>query len=266
MKVCVFYFFGLALAQQPAFEVASIKPFNPVSNQMWTSMTADAGMVRYTNISLRACIRAAYRVRDFQVKGPDWMDDARFDISAKLPAGARLDQIPEMMQALLAERFKLVLSHDFKDQPVYALVISQGGPTLKRAVVNDDNRATTSLGPDGKPRSLVGYLYLPSGVRITATSATLSSLADVMSKFTEKPVVDMTGIDGSYEIEFTFVPENARTLVPPGTTAPDGREIFSEPGIALVDALRKQGLKIENRKAPIEILTVNHLEHLPTDN
>ena len=79
--------FGLALAQRaidrPAFEVASIKPFDPDSaRQMWTGMTLDAGMVRYTNISVKQCIRTAYRVRDFQIDGPKWMDDAHFEITA----------------------------------------------------------------------------------------------------------------------------------------------------------------------------------------
>lgn len=261
----------LAMAQQPvdklAFEVASIKPFDPdPARQMWTGMTADAGMVHYTNISLRACIRAAYRVRDFQIKGPVWMDDARFEISAKLPAGARLNQIPEMMRVLLAERFKLSLRREMEEQPVYALVIAQGGPKLKAAGMKAGKEAPTSLGPDGMARPLISYQYLPSGVLMDAASASLASIAEIMSKFTERPVLDMTGLEGRYEIKFTFMPDTSRSLAPPGTTAPDGRELFSEPGIALADALRKEGLKIEKRKAPIKILTVTHLERMPTDN
>src|SRR5437762_947826 len=90
---------GVAFAQQatdkPAFEVTSIKPVNPNSSQqMWTGMSADAGMVRFTNISPRECIRAAYRVRDFQIQGPGWLSDTRFEITAKLPAGSKPDQIP----------------------------------------------------------------------------------------------------------------------------------------------------------------------------
>jgi uncharacterized protein (TIGR03435 family) len=128
--------FGLALAQQPtdkpAFEVASIKPFDPDSSrQMWTGMSVDAGMVRYTNIFLKPCIRTAYRVRDFQIEGPKWMDDARFEITAKLAAGAPQSQIPEMLQALLAERFKLSLRRDMREQSLYALVVGKDGPKLK---------------------------------------------------------------------------------------------------------------------------------------
>lgn len=261
----------IALAQQPlakpAFEVASIKPFDPdPSRQMWTGMNADPGIVHYSNITLKACIRAAYRVRDFQIKGPAWMDDARFEITAKLPSGAHQDQIPEMLQALLADRFKLVLSHEMKEQSVYALVIAPGGPVLKHAEMKADSKAPTSVGPDGRPRALIGYQALPSGMLINATSASLAVVAELVSRFTEQPVVDMTGLDGQYEIKFTFAPETTTNLPPAGTTAPDGRVLFSEPGVTLSDAIRKYGLKIEKRKAPIEILTVTRLERAPTDN
>jgi uncharacterized protein (TIGR03435 family) len=74
-------------AQQPRFEVASIKPFEPVPGGP-VVMSADGALVTYTNITLLDCIRGAYRVRDFQIVGPDWMTTARFEITAKLPAGA----------------------------------------------------------------------------------------------------------------------------------------------------------------------------------
>ncbi len=66
----------------------------------------------YANITLRDCIRGAYRVSDFQIVGPDWMTRSRFEINAKLPQNASTDRIPEMLQALLAERFKLDIRRD----------------------------------------------------------------------------------------------------------------------------------------------------------
>ena len=98
---------------------------------MFIGMSADGAMVKYTNITLRDCIRGAYRVRDFQIFGPDWMTKARFEISAKLPPGASADQIPEMLQALLAERFKLEIRREMKEQNVYALMVGNGGAKLK---------------------------------------------------------------------------------------------------------------------------------------
>src|SRR6516164_1966598 len=88
---------------QPAFEVASIKPADPSPmGQIQIRMGTDAGMLRYTNVSLKDCIRVAYRVKDFQIEGPDWIGDTRFNITAKLPEGAATDQVPEMLQKLLA--------------------------------------------------------------------------------------------------------------------------------------------------------------------
>ena len=262
---------GLALAQQladkPAFEVASIKPFDPeASRQMWTGLSVDAGMVRYTNISLKQCIRTAYRVRDVQIEGPKWMDDARFAISAKLAPSASQGQIPEMLQILLAERFKLSLRRDVREQSVYALVVGKDEPKLKRAEVKADDKAPTSLGPDGKPRPLMGYQFVPAGVLIQAPAASLGSLAELLSRFTEQPVVDMTGLDGQYEFNLTFVPESTRQFSPADLAGPDGREVFSESGTSMFKAVEPYGLRLERRKAPVEMLTITHLERTPSEN
>src|SRR5690348_5750809 len=96
-----------AMAQQPpqklAFEVATVKPIDP-NDSVFVSMSADPSIVRYGNLTLRDAIRGAYRLNDFQISGPDWMSSARFQVEAKLPAGAATDQIPEMFQTLLEER------------------------------------------------------------------------------------------------------------------------------------------------------------------
>jgi uncharacterized protein (TIGR03435 family) len=275
MRFCAacasFVLLGLAFAQQPAdkpaFEVASIKPFDPDSSrQMWTGMSVDAGMVRYTNISLKQCIRTAYRVRDFQIEGPKWMDDARFAITAKLAAGARQSQIPEMLQVLLAERFKLSLRRDMREQSVYVLVVGKDGPKLKRTEVKTDDKAPTSLGPDGKPRPLMGYQFVPAGVLIQAPAASLGSFAELLSRFTEQPVVDMTGLDGQYEFNLTFAPQSIRNFSPADTAGPDGREVFTEAGPSMFNAVEPYGLRLERRKAPIEMLTVTYLERTPTED
>ena len=93
---------------------------------MFIGMSADGAMVKYTNITLRDCIRGAYRVREFQVVGPGWMTSARFEMSANLQPGASEDQIPAMLRALLAERLKLEVRREMKEQSVYALVVANG--------------------------------------------------------------------------------------------------------------------------------------------
>jgi uncharacterized protein (TIGR03435 family) len=141
-----------ALGQQASpkltFEVASIKPAQPMTmGRMMIGMNADAGMLRYTNVSLKDCIRHAYQVKEFQIEGPDWLDSTRFDIMAKLPEGASKDQIPEMLQAMLIDRFKLAVHRDTKEHAIYALVAGKGGPKLKPAETAAGNGAPVAMKP-----------------------------------------------------------------------------------------------------------------------
>ncbi len=261
--------FGLALALQaadkPEFEVASIKATDPnPDNPVFIGMSADGAMVKYTNITLRDCIRGAFRARDFQIVGPDWMTRARYEIDAKLPAGASMDQIPEMLQSLLEERFKLEIQREKKEQNVYALLVGKEGPKLKPAEVKTDGNAPKALGPDGKPRAMMQFGFPLGGVNIRAPSATLASFVGLMSRFTARPVVDLTGIDGLYEFDLTFAPEaNAPQQ---GGVGPDGKAIEIVPAPTVFDAVRKYGLRLEARKAPIEMFVVTHLEKTPTEN
>ena len=137
---------------------------------------------------------------------------------------------------------------------------------LKRAEVKADDRAPTSLGPDGKPRPLIGYRFLPAGVLIDAPTASIRSLVELMSRYTEHPIVDMTGLDGQYEFHLTFAPESTPNLAPADTVGPDGKEVFSEPGISVFSSVQAYGLRLERRNAPVEMLTVIHLERTPTEN
>jgi uncharacterized protein (TIGR03435 family) len=123
-----------------AFEVASIKPSGPLdpmaimSGKAHVGMSVDKARVDIGMTSLMGLICLAYKVKPYQVKGgADWLNTERFDIQAKLPEGASKDQVPEMLQALLAERFKLALHRDTKETPVYALVVGKGGPKMKEA-------------------------------------------------------------------------------------------------------------------------------------
>ena len=139
---------GAALAQTPApgpaFEVASVKPAAPLdrgqmlSGQMHVGMKIDAARVDIGGMSLADLIRVAYRVKPYQVSGPDWMASERFDVLAKLPEGASREQVPEMLQALLAERFKLTVHRESKEHAVYALVVGKNGPKLKESAPDAD--------------------------------------------------------------------------------------------------------------------------------
>lgn len=271
---------GVALGQQPpatmAFEVASIKPSKPLPmGQRRIRMDADAGMLRYSNVSLKDCIRVAYGVKEFQVQGPDWLGSERFDIVAKLPAGSSEDQIPEMLQALLAERFKLALHRDKKEHAVYALVAAKGGPKLKPAEVPaGEGAAAGKPGNPGAPRRNMMMMMGPSGAHMKAPSATLATLAEMLSRFSERPVVDMTGIQGQYDFDLVFTPERTRNMpggmrgpmAPPSGGDPLAAAPTPERAGSIYDSVQRYGLKLEPRKAPMEVLVVDRIEKTPTEN
>jgi uncharacterized protein (TIGR03435 family) len=124
------------IAQTPLqFEVASVKIAPPRSGSAgYVAMDSDPAMIRYANITLKLLIAAAYRFdSDRILSGPDWVDSQKYDLAAKLPAGAAKDQVPAMLQSLLLEQFKLVVHRETKDQRVYLLVPAKGGHRLKEA-------------------------------------------------------------------------------------------------------------------------------------
>ena len=220
-------------AAAPAFEVASIKPSPPLdvnaimSGKLHVGMKTDAARVDIGFMSLADLIRVAYGVKAFQISGPDWMSAQRFDIQAKMPDGATTDQVPAMLQALLADRFKLALHRDTTEHPVYALEVGKAGSKLKEAVPDPPASSSPSEPPKGAividssqgPVSISGN---PQGGQVTVSTPqsgkmhiamspegtmqlevdkmTLPALADALSPFLDRPVVDKTGLKGSYQI------------------------------------------------------------------
>jgi uncharacterized protein (TIGR03435 family) len=90
-------------------------------------------------------------------------------------------------------------------------------------------------------------------------------MVELMSRFTERPVVDMTGIEGQYDFNLTFAPETTANL--PGGPAPlPGAATAADPAPSVFDAVQRYGLRLEARKAPLEILIVTHAEKMPTEN
>src|SRR5215831_6464515 len=131
--------FAQAPAAKPlAFEVASIKPSSPpdqakvMSGQFRVGMSVDGSRVELRFMSIGDLVRTAYEIKPHQLVAPDWMKgpsmNDRWDIQAKLPEGTNKDQVPEMLQVLLAERFKVKVHKEAKEQTVYGLVVAKGGP------------------------------------------------------------------------------------------------------------------------------------------
>lgn len=194
-------------------------------------MSADPSIVSYRNLTLRDAIRGAYKVNDFQIVAPDWMSSVRFNVDARLPAGGTTDQIPEMFQALLEERFKLTWRREPREMQVYALLVGKDGPKLKPAQSLAPGEAT-AMGTDGKPRAGVAFGGSLAQMTISAPHASLLTLVGVASRFTSRPVIDATGIEGDYDFTLTFEAETDADL-PQGY---QGNPALSEPAPAFSEA------------------------------
>jgi uncharacterized protein (TIGR03435 family) len=228
-----------------SFEVASVKRAPPQLGRSFNSgMKLDPGRLTCTNISLHKLIYESYGVKDYQVSGPDWLSTEIYDIAATLPLGATGDDVLLMIRSLLAERFKLTLHRDTKEMPVYALVVGKSGSKLQEV---EFGRGSTSA----------------TNGRLVATKIPIRNLTEFLSRVTGRPVLDMTGLKGFYSFTLEYTPEEAPSAPAPG--APPIPE--STVGPSLLSAIQEQlGLKLEARKAPVEILVVDHAEKVPTEN
>jgi uncharacterized protein (TIGR03435 family) len=252
---------GAALAQntQPAFEVASVKPSTPQSVRMFDGMLAggtvkDPGMIAYTRATLQDLLLRAYGLDDFeQISGPAWLGTEPFDIYAKIPPGTTTEQFRAMMRRLLEERFKLTIHHSTKEFPVYELVVGKNGPRLKESVEGAPAEAKEGFPslPARRPGMAVNF---GSGrARLAAHQEPLSALASMLRSSAGRQVLDKTGLTGKYDFTLEFSIQ--------GLTTDD------DPVPSLFDALQQQlGLKLEDRKAPYDVVVVDYAERVPTEN
>ena len=199
----------------------------------------DAQRAEYDFMSLRDLIANAYKLKAYQIAGPDWlmsMAAQRFDIAATIPEGASKDDAPAMLQALLKDRFKLAAHTDTQEHPVLALVVGKGGPKLKESTAAapidetvplksgemkmdlPDGPARITRNPDGSTTTNLGAkgTYTQSldmqtqTVHMVASTLTMDGLADLLNQVMQAggggghQVVDMTGLKGSYEITVDF--------------------------------------------------------------
>jgi uncharacterized protein (TIGR03435 family) len=289
----------------PTFEVASIKKAEPLSvnavmsGQMHIGMTIDAAIVNIRSMSMADLLRAAYKVKSFQISGPDWLGAERFDIVAKMPAGATRDQVPQMLQALLADRFKLTLHRTTSDLPAYALVVMKGGAKLKesppdenapdspangpaaplaptptdggaqvRAVASSDaNGVVSTASPNGQTK----MVPREGGMRLEMTKMNTTGMLEMLGRFVDRPIIDMTGLTGRYDFTLDIGIEDMLALARAvGMTVPMGNRDAtraSDPGASSVfTGIQQYGLKLEPRKAPIDLLVIDHVEKTPTEN
>lgn len=228
-----------AAAQQPAkveFEAVSIKPADPADPAHLVQPIR--GGFRGRNLRLFELIMNAWHLnRDRLIGGPAWMETAGWDIDARYPEGAGYLQLPQMLQAMLADRFQLVTHRETRTLPVYALTVSKGGLKLRPG----EGIGSMSAGP-----RMIRY-----------TSGAMADLASQLSSYLGRNVIDETGLTGQYAIDLSFAP------VDPGAPAEDATR---DAAPSIFQALQEQaGLKLESTKGPVEVLVIDRAGK-PTDN
>jgi uncharacterized protein (TIGR03435 family) len=223
-----------------AFEVASIKP-NVSGSRGSSTHSAPGGEIIMENISLKQVVMMAYDVRNFTFSGPDWMDTVRFDIVAKPPSPVNRDEMKILIRSLLAERFKLVVHRETKTLSAYELVVAKGGLKIKEV----------EPGPGGANSNTNGGKAILNAQRVT-----MARFADLLGTRLDRPVVDKTDVPGAFDIKVEWtVDQNASEDSDP----PAGPTIFT--------ALQEQiGLRLAAQKLPVEIVVVDRVEKLPTEN
>ena len=235
------------LAAAQTFEVASVKPSAPdVRNSIIQPMPG--GGLRIEGVPMKAILSWAYQVQNYQITGgPGWLETDNWTIvanpSAPPPDGVPLEYekmteperaatstlVRKRLQALLAERFRLALRRETRDQPAYALTVAKSGPKMKEAA---------------KP----GYIRLGGG-KVASNGTQMKALAQFLAVDLGRPVEDRTGLAEYYEFQLEWTPE--------------GR---NEPGLSIFTAIQEQlGLRLESIKAPVDTLIVERIEK-PAEN
>ena len=233
-------------AQAPAFEVASIKLHSGPVTMIGTTISGTR--ITLTAYTLSNLVTDAYNLKDYEVTAATgWIGADRYDIAAR-SSGERApttDQVKQMLKVLLNERFQLKFHRETKEMPVYALVIAKSGPKLK------ENAA------DG-PRMLLGMGKKAGDVRYTFTGSPMAQLVGDLSHIpgVDRPVIDQTALSGRYDMELNLATQPGQNPA----TGLSGESVFT--------AIEEQlGLKLESRKAPIEVLVIDHAERpSPSEN
>jgi uncharacterized protein (TIGR03435 family) len=168
-----------------------------------------------------------------------------------------------MVQALLADRFKLVIHREVKELPVYALVVAKGGPKLQKAGIEEKDCPDSSAAPPPDPLTLCHSLGGGRGSGIHARAVSVSELASGVENYTDRPLVDKTGIAGLYHIETTpWLPMQTGPPPAPGATQ-DGIPVAELPTI--FEVLERLGLKLEPEKDNVDVYVIDHVEK-PSEN
>jgi uncharacterized protein (TIGR03435 family) len=266
------------------YEVATIKPYKPAAGEgpgvMRVGISIAPDGFTASGATLQMLVSQAYGVQNFQIVGaPDWFNNDRFEIDAKME-GSVADALKnmsndertlarqKMLQALLADRFKLKIHRDTKDLPAYTLTIGKNGSKLVE--VKPADAPAAGAPPAGRGgRGGMSTSAGPGGVTLTANANQMTGLVRTLSQYLHAPVIDKTGLTGNYNFTLKWMPDNfgggPGLAAPPAGGAPNGA-IPADPsgdavGPTLLVAVEEQlGLKLDKGKGQAEIIVIDHVE------
>jgi uncharacterized protein (TIGR03435 family) len=241
-------FLSVAAFAQPKFELADIHPSPSQRNRNMQGGLMRGGRYELHQASMVDLILTAYGVEaDHVIGGPSWLEADRFEIIAKAPASAGVDQVRPMLQDLLANRFKLVVHRETRPMPAFVLGLGKGKPKLKEA----DGSGTPGCMPS-PPGQRSGPPMIVISCHGVTMAALAESLRDWAGGYINSPVVDTTGIKGTFDVELAWSPRGV-------FVSGDGTSVF--------DAIDKQlGLKLEPQKVPTPVVVIDSVNRKPTDN
>jgi uncharacterized protein (TIGR03435 family) len=201
-------------------------------------------------MTLRSIIQDAFSVKPYQVIGADWTNLESYQINAIMPKGATREVLPEMLRAMLAERFQLKYHQEKRQLPVYRLVVEARGATLQPAETDGEKPTSTPLGP----RTHVGWVQTAG--RFIAPSISLSEFCQWLSRQVNAPVVDQLNRPGRFSIDLKWD-------VDPAAPRNDPSHVQSD----LLRVIRHDlGLTLTKARLPIEVLIIDNISKTPTEN
>ena len=264
----------------PAFEVASIRPSPPERNEVTVGVRITGTQLRISSWPLKEYLSMAYRVRPQQISGPDSLSQL-YDIAATIPAGVSTDKVPEMLQALFAERFQLKAHLEKKDFPVYALEVGKDGLKIKEVPLDSAAVAAspvTNVEASGSGNGVAldggdGSSFVLANNRVDVRRMTMERFAGLATRFLDRPLVDFTGLTGRYDLTLELTPEDytammIRAAVGAGVQLPPQalQLLNAGSGNPMKAGMEKVGFRLDSRTAPLDFLVVDSMSKTPTDN
>jgi uncharacterized protein (TIGR03435 family) len=233
---------GTAFPQTLKFEVASVKKVEDGGPAGDIPRNADPapGHFAMHRMPMRMLLEWAYDLKDYQLYGPEWIKvDDRYDVVAQAAGPAPESQLRQMLQVLLLERFQMKVHHETRELPVYVLLPGKGAAKVKE------------VAPDAQP-SIGGG----GGASAQFLAQPISRFTFMLSRRMDRPVLDMTDLKGRYDfaVDLSGLGFNGREA-----QDPNGTPIFTA-------VQRDLGLRLEARKEPIEVLVVDAVSKMPTEN